>query len=186
MMGFFLKWLTGGGVAALDALAARFAPNKDLLEANLHAEAAQQLGAYAAEYTAPRDRRTPWDSAVDGLNRLPRPFMAFAVMGLMAWAPIDPAGFALAMQAYALVPEWLAATLFGVAAFYFTSRHFERRLELKGPDPATVQAVMAARPRPPPSDPAPMADDTYHARMADPAPLDDATLAEWARRQKGK
>lgn len=182
MIGAAIKALTGGGLSALDGILARFVRDKDALEAHRHAETIQQQATYAAEF-APRANRTWWDSFVDGLNRLPRPLMAFAVIGLMAWAPIDPVGFSAAMGAYALVPEWLAGTLFGIAAFYFTARHFEKRLRFKGPSADQVRqvaesvAAVRAIDSPPPANPAP--------GPADPASVTNPSLAAWARARRG-
>ncbi|MCF8500537.1 MAG: holin family protein, partial [Rhodospirillum sp.] len=143
MWGKVITSLLGGGLGAIDDILGRFWKNKDLLEANVHGETDNVLNAYAAEFTATRANRTWWDSLVDGLNRLPRPAMALGVVGLMAWAPVDPVGFSQAMRAYALVPEWLAGTLFGVAAFYFTARHFEKRLSFKAPETTAVRNALS-------------------------------------------
>ncbi|WP_051013583.1 3TM-type holin [Pararhodospirillum photometricum] len=109
MMSLLLKGLLGSGRLALETLAA-----------------AESTAVESAPVSKGR-----YDATVNALNRLPRPALALGVLGILGWAPLDPEGFAQAMQAYALVPEWLAGTWFGVVAFYFTSRHFERRLELK-------------------------------------------------------
>jgi hypothetical protein len=188
MLGNLLSGLFGGGLSALDGLLGRFMANKDGVEANIHGETVAQLSSYAAEFTN-RGDRTWWDSLVDGLNRLPRPLMAFGVLGLLVWAPLDPVGFSQAMRAYALVPEWLAGTLFGVAAFYFTARHFDKRLTLKGPDldslrhaVSDIRGMEAMRPGNVALD-----DGEYQKAMADGAtPLSNAAIAEWNRRRAMK
>jgi hypothetical protein len=181
--------LFAGGLGAVDGILGRFLTNKDDQEANIHGETGQVLAAYAAEFSAIRGNRTWWDSLVDGLNRLPRPAMALGVMGLMAWAPIDPVGFSQAMRAYALVPEWLAGTLFGIAAFYFTARHFEKRMSFKAPETTAVrnalgdiQGMEAMR-----SENATISEREYQSAMDDGnIPLSNGAIAEWNRRRAVK
>lgn len=45
------------------------------------------------------------------------------------------------MRAYAFVPEWLALLLGAIAAFYFGSRHLEKRISLKGPNTEQIRAA---------------------------------------------
>ncbi|WP_413205995.1 3TM-type holin [Rhodospirillum sp. A1_3_36] len=184
-----ISTLFGGGLNAMDGILGRFFVNKDNQEANVHGETGQVLAAYAAEFSANRGNRTWWDSLVDGLNRLPRPAMALGVMGLMTWAPIDPVGFSQAMRAYALVPEWLAGTLFGIAAFYFTARHFEKRLPFKALDRTAVRNALddirgmeAMR-----SENVTLSEREYQSAMDDGnTPLSNAAIAEWNRRRAAK
>ncbi|CCG08382.1 3TM-type holin [Pararhodospirillum photometricum] len=122
---------------------------------------------------------------------MPRPFMAFGVLAVMAWAPLDPIGFAEAMRVYALVPEWLTGLLGGVAAFYFAARHLEKRLDAKSVAPAEVAQVMAdvaalkamGAPTPPP-EAASMGDGDFRFAMSSPEPMPDGAIAEWNRRRK--
>ena len=60
---------------------------------------------------------------VDGLNRLPRPMLAFGVLGLFAAALVDPVWFAARMQGIALVPEPLWWLMAAIVSFYFGARH---------------------------------------------------------------
>ncbi|ABC22936.1 hypothetical protein F11_11000 [Rhodospirillum rubrum F11] len=182
-----LGLLGAGGLSAVKALVGRFVADKDAAAAAVHAETLRQLEIYGAE-SAGRSGATAWDSLVDGLNRLPRPLMAFAVMAMMVWAPLDPIGFAEAMRAYALVPEWLATTLFGVAAFYFTARHFEKRLELGGPPKVPLERVIgdiaameAMRPKNNRAD----KNATALASPTGQSPLDNQSLLDWRRRNGG-
>lgn len=164
--------LIPGLLAAVDDVGKRIAPDKDRREDHLHAEQLAVLAAAKAE--ARPASVTWWDSLWDGLNRAPRPLLAFMVMGMFAYAPLDPEGFVTVMQAYQLVPEWLALLAGTVIAFYFGSRHLENRLRLTGPTPAQIALAreLAARAaarvpaaRVPPA-PAPPAD----------APIPDASL----------
>ncbi|WP_299840172.1 holin family protein [uncultured Paracoccus sp.] len=67
---------------------------------------------------------------VDGLNRMPRPLMTLGVIGLFAYAMIEPIGFSARMQGLALVPEPLWWLLGAIVSFYFGAReayHFRNR-----------------------------------------------------------
>lgn len=115
---------------------------------------------HAAEFQYGRDG---WfDSMVNGLNRLPRPFLALGTLALFAYAMTDPAGFAVRMQALAHVPEPLWWLLGAVVAFYFGAREAHHLRVTKLPLPqTTVESV------------APRATDQNSDRDNNPA------LAEW-------
>ena len=63
-----------------------------------------------------------FDRFVNGLNRLPRPLLAFGTIGLFIYAMQDPAGFAARMVGLNAVPEPLWWLLGAVVAFYFGAR----------------------------------------------------------------
>jgi hypothetical protein len=63
-----------------------------------------------------------FDRVVNGLNRLPRPFLAFGTIGLFIYAMLDPQGFAARMVGLNAVPEPLWWLLGAVVAFYFGAR----------------------------------------------------------------
>jgi len=95
----------------------------------------------AAEFSRPAGN-TVWHGFVDGLNRLPRPFVAFAVIGLLIYAPLDPIGFTLVMQAYAVVPEWLALLFAQIILLYFGGRMLDKWSgRLKPVDPEEIVAM---------------------------------------------
>jgi hypothetical protein len=101
-----------------------------------HRAALSQLG---EEFDrAPRGR---FDRVVDGLNRLPRPFLATGTLGLFAYAMVDPAGFAARMEGLSLVPDPLWWLLGAIVSFYFGARELHyRRVEPRSaplPDPVT-------------------------------------------------
>lgn len=81
----------------------------------------QAMKQYAAEFAAPR--KGWFDRLMDGLNRLPRPAMAFGTLGLFVAAMIDPVWFAARMQGIILVPEPLWWLLGVIVSFYFGARH---------------------------------------------------------------
>ena len=69
-------------------------------EAAIKQQAMQQ---YVAEFTVPRQG---WfDRLMDGLNRLPRPFLAFGTIGLFIVAMVDPVSFSIRMQGIAMVVD---------------------------------------------------------------------------------
>ena len=94
--------------------------------------AAQQaaLGEMGAEFTSAGD--SWFDSAVNGLNRLPRPFLALGTVGLFVYAMIDPVSFSARMLGLNAVPEPLWWLLGAVVAFYFGARetHYFRAAKM--------------------------------------------------------
>lgn len=87
------------------------------LSAEAQMAALNQLG---AEFENPS---AGWfDQLVNGLNRLPRPMLAFGTIGLFVYAMCDPQAFALRMVGLNAVPEPLWWLLGAVVAFYFGAR----------------------------------------------------------------
>jgi hypothetical protein len=113
---------------------------RDIAIANEQAEAYR---GHQAEFQY-RGQRFWFDSFVDGLNRLPRPVIAFGVIGLMIWAPVDPYSFAVVMQAYELVPQWLYFIMAQVLMLYFGGRMLEKAEFGKGVNPKKLQHFAAA------------------------------------------
>jgi hypothetical protein len=93
------------------------ATKKMELSAEAQMAALQQLG---EEYQNPS---LGWfDRLVNGLNRLPRPMLAFGTLGLFTYAMVDPAAFAYRMVGLNAVPEPLWWLLGAIVAFYFGAR----------------------------------------------------------------
>lgn len=87
------------------------------LSAEAQMAALRQLG---EEYQHPA---LSWfDRMVNGLNRLPRPCLAFGTLGLFAYAMVDPEAFAKRMVGLNAVPEPLWWLLGAIVAFYFGAR----------------------------------------------------------------
>lgn len=84
----------------------------------MHRSALAQFG---GEFEAHSDSR--FDRIIDGLNRLPRPLLAFGTIALFVSAMVEPVWFAARMQGIALVPEPLWWLLGAIISFYFGSRH---------------------------------------------------------------
>lgn len=130
---------------AAKGLAEVFTPSatRDMeLKAEVQTAALSQM---EAEFGLPALGR--FDRFVNGLNRLPRPLLAFGTIGLFVHAMADPAGFAQRMVGLNAVPEPLWWLLGAVVAFYFGAREtFHYR-------------VRAAAPRPQPGKPVPAGDN---------------------------
>lgn len=97
------------------------------------------LAQFAAEFGGARQG---WfDQFVDGLNRLPRPVMAFGVIALFVSAAFDPVWFAARMVGVALVPEPLWWLLGAIVSFYFGARHQAKGMEFRKSVAETVARV---------------------------------------------
>lgn len=103
-------------------------------------------GAYAAEFGQPR--LGFFDNAVNGLNRLPRPFLALGTLALFVYAMVDPPGFSVRMRGLAEVPEPLWWLLGAVVAFYFGAReaHHQRERRVVAPNAAPAPGPAVGEP----------------------------------------
>ncbi|MGR3464187.1 holin family protein [Limimaricola sp.] len=97
-----------------------FRENAEGRAARAATQRSEALAQFAAEMG--RARRGRWDRLIDGLNRLPRPMMAFGTLGLIGAAMADPAWFIARMQGLALVPEPLWWLMGAIVSFYFGAR----------------------------------------------------------------
>ncbi|MGL6210074.1 MAG: holin family protein [Paracoccaceae bacterium] len=100
------------------------------LSAEAQMAALNQLG---AEFENPS---AGWfDRLVNGINRLPRPMLAFGTIGLFIYAMVDPTRFAARMVGLNAVPEPLWWLLGAVVAFYFGARetHYFRNRTVTAP-----------------------------------------------------
>lgn len=123
-MGLIERLLTlmfGDGRNALAQTAEVFRENAEgqaQREAMLRSSAIGQLQGEFARQPSGR-----FDRFIDGLNRLPRPLLAFGTIGLFVSAMVEPVWFASRMQGIALVPEPLWWLLGAIVSFYFGARH---------------------------------------------------------------
>jgi hypothetical protein len=113
--------ILGGGRNAIRETAEVFRPNAEADAVHDAAQAAAALAQFASEFTTPR--QGVFDRFMDGLNRLPRPFLAIGTLGLFVAAMVDPVWFATRMQGIALVPEPLWWLMGAIVSFYFGARH---------------------------------------------------------------
>ena len=189
-MHWLLQLLGGGLFEKIDDLVKTIFGDKEARNSAIASEQQAVIAALAAEFQRATKPRFI-DSLADGLNRLPRPLIAFAVIGVLIYAPIDPIGFSLAMQAYSLVPEWLALLFGQIILLYFGGRMLDKwNGRMKAPSLSEVQsltqglsAIAALRPKPQGEVFAPMPEADYRAAMERPEPLPDDAIREWNRRQ---
>ncbi|MBU2993453.1 holin family protein [Octadecabacter sp. 1_MG-2023] len=87
-------------------------------DASVKEQAMQQ---FASEFAV--RRVGVFDRLMDGLNRLPRPLLAFGTIGLFIVAMVDPIWFASRMQGISLVPDPLWWLMGAIVSFYFGARH---------------------------------------------------------------
>jgi hypothetical protein len=136
-----------GGPAAVTALgeaatglAEVFTPSATRrmeLSAEAQMAALKQLG---EEYGHPALGR--FDRLINGLNRMPRPLLAFGTLGLFVFAMVDPVAFARRMVGLNAVPEPLWWLLGAIVAFYFGAREtwYFRNRALPGPNGGSAPA----------------------------------------------
>lgn len=121
LMGQIMGVLFGGGRNVVAETAGVFRINAENAAVRASGEKAAAMQQYAAEFAHPR--RGGFDRFIDGLNRLPRPMLAFGTIGLFVSAMVDPIWFASRMQGVVLVPEPLWWLMGAIVSFYFGARH---------------------------------------------------------------
>ncbi|WP_417247783.1 holin family protein [Celeribacter sp.] len=139
MINGLLTLLFGGGRNVLRETAEVFMENSESAAARELAYRTAALDQFAAEFTMPQ--RGKFDRFMDGLNRVPRPLMAFGTIGLCVAAMVDPIWFAERMQGIALVPEPLWWLLGAIVSFYFGARHQFKTQEFQRSVAETMAAV---------------------------------------------
>ena len=131
------------------------------------------------------ERRTWFDSLVDGFNRLPRPVIVAMIMAYFLAAWRDPEEFQIINTALDAVPErmWIIAGV--IVTFYFGARELaklrdQRRMALSAAAFAEQQRridVLRQTQH--------VASGTYATEMADAAaPLSNRSITEWNRRRR--
>lgn len=191
-----LKSLLGGGIGAaaqgVSRAVATFAGDKVQREDNVHDEQRAAMDQMAAEFQY-RGSRTWFDSLIDGVNRLPRPVIAFGCIGLFVWCIADPAEFTVAMMALGAMPEWLAIVIGQVILLYMGGRMLNdwkmgkaasadqvRQILAMQKEVRAVSDAAAAKPDAPA-----LAERDYAAALADTAtPMSNAAIEEWNRRRR--
>lgn len=143
---------TAAGTQAVGDAVGRMA---EVFVPNATKQAQSAADAYRAaldEYGAEFQYATPgfFDRLVNGLNRLPRPFLAFGTLGLFTYAMIDPLKFAQRMVGLGYVPEPLWWLLTAIVGFYFGAReaHYFRTRQMPVPTapPPSPRAQHPANP----------------------------------------
>ncbi len=162
-----------------------FRPNAEAQEQRSFAQQSAALRQFSSEFSGLQKSR--FDRFIDGLNRLPRPLLAFGTLGLFVAAMVDPIWFSSRMQGIALVPEPLWWLLGAIVSFYFGARHqfkgqeFQKSIaESYARFPQVVENIQALEPQ---EDPQP---DVF-ASVADASQFDptgkdaNAALEVWRR-----
>ncbi|MFV0293866.1 MAG: holin family protein [Paracoccus sp. (in: a-proteobacteria)] len=120
----------------------------------------------SAEFSAPK--RGFFDRFVNGLNRLPRPFLTLGTFGLFTYAMIEPIGFSQRMIGLQSVPEPLWWLLGAIVSFYFGAReaHYFRN----GSFPRQIESAMLPATNLPPANMSASVPDTFK---------DNTALQDW-------
>ena len=175
----------GGGRNAIVETVEAFRENAEKGAARDAGRAADALEQFASEFTQPR--QSVFDIVIDGLNRIPRPAMAFGTLALFGSAMVDPVWFATRMAGLALVPEPLWWLLGAIVSFYFGARHqaksqeFQRSIaDTLARAPAVTRSIETLRGIDGKAPPAALpADDPEIAAIVDGDAGTNAALAEW-------
>ncbi|MEO1043785.1 MAG: 3TM-type holin [Pseudomonadota bacterium] len=147
------------------------------------------LAQFAAEFT-PRSNRTWWDSLVDGLNRLPRPIMAFGVLGMFILAPIDPVRFTTIAEAYSVIPPGFWALLSIIIGFYFGGRMQLKSQDFQVKGQTAAAASLLAKSQEQLAEAfgrskEPLTERAYQAALKNnEEPLSNRVILEWNRRNQ--
>lgn len=94
---------------------AQIAANEFNEQIEIHKEA-------AAGYSYASPARNWFDSLIDGINRLPRPLMAFLAIWFMVWPMMQPERYIESVKAMGQAPEWISTFVTIVVVFFFGSR----------------------------------------------------------------
>ncbi len=139
MIGKVFELLFGEGRNVIKDTAEVFFENSENSASREAKSRAAALEQFASEFAM--ERKGYFDRFMDGLNRVPRPLMAFGTIGLCISAMVDPVWFASRMQGIALVPEplwWLLGT---IVSFYFGARYQVKSQEFQRSVAASVAQV---------------------------------------------
>lgn len=106
--------------------------SKQERDLHIHNEQAALQDAYQNEFTHGSPDRSLFDILVDAVNRLVRPFFAYATFYLIFLSPrIDPAYHKIVMVALEATPKSAWAIFVTIITFYFGSRTIEKTSFLK-------------------------------------------------------
>lgn len=121
-----ISTIFGGGVGAVadgvGRVAEVFTPNAEKQAARNATRFTSVQQAYSAEYGG----HGWFNQLVDGLNRLPRPMIAYGVIALFFNAMIDPISFGARMVGLQAIPEQMWWLIGAVVSFYFGSRELHK------------------------------------------------------------
>lgn len=106
-----------------------FRENAEFQAARDHERLSEAMTQYGHEFQY--HNRGGFDRWVDALNRLPRPAMAFGVLGLFVAAMVDPVWFSGHVSGLAHVPDPLWWLLGAIVSFYFGARYQTKGAEYR-------------------------------------------------------
>ena len=127
--------LFGNGRNVIAETAGAFQENAENAAIRAAITRSDALQQFASEFGIARQGR--FDRFIDGLNRLPRPAMAFGTVGLIVSAMVAPDWFSARMAGLALVPEPLWWLMGAIISFYFGARYQAKSLEFGARDPSS-------------------------------------------------
>lgn len=81
---------------------------------------------------------TRYDRFMDGVNRVPRPMLAFGTLAMFTYSMLEPEQFATRMAGLKEVPEPMWWLLGGIVGFYFGAREAHYFRARGTPPPATT------------------------------------------------
>lgn len=129
----------GGGRNVIRDTVEIFKPNAE----NEAQRTAEYQSAALAQFAAEYGHTKNWfDSLIDGLNRLPRPMLAFGTIFLLVSALYDPVWFSERMTGLQLVPEQLWWLLGAIVTFYFGARETTKDRESNNINADRVRTVV--------------------------------------------
>mgnify|MGYP001188245054 CR=1 FL=1 len=108
-----------------------FRENSEKSAVGAHVLQQAALAQFATEFRSPR---SGFDRFIDGVNCLPRPALAFGVLGFFIAAMVDPIWFADRMAGLSLMLEPLWWLLGAIVSFYFGARHQSKSFEIRAQD----------------------------------------------------
>jgi hypothetical protein len=120
-----LSIIAGPLISGIKNLSKTFFGDAEARDAQRQEQFTSVQNSYQSEFLAP-EKSNWFNILVDGYNRLQRPAMTSGVIALFVWAAIDPASFAITMNALSAVPEMLWYILASIVAFWFSGRILEK------------------------------------------------------------
>ena len=141
-----IQWLPAVGKMVLDGFRS-WKGDKREQDQQHHAGQTNAREQFAAEFMAPRENRTWFDSLIDGINRLPRPTIVGLIIAYFILSFHDPVLFAQINQGLMNIPEPMWVIAGGVIGFYFTLREIKHSRDGKAFAKAAENAMSIEKSR---------------------------------------
>jgi len=178
-----------GVTKAVGGLVKTIFGDKSARQAAKHQENVASENEFASEFRV-LPNRTAWDSFVDGLNRLPRPTLAFLVIAYFVLSYADPTQFQLVNVGLDTIPNAMWGLLSAVVSFYFVARELKKRRDKLSMSQNQFNEMMrrrdviknASKAQNPD-----ISDSDYRKEMKDTTkPLSNAAIMRWNEEHKSK